>query len=332
MSNIVKFVDAQTLAIESIIKALVESLVALWSGVEQWDEQGIGAVRLQSVELVEAAQLEARRVVYANSLPVYQQAGVREGDFDVSTLGLSTPDYPRFDVTPVEVWERPLHEYRKKVASGSSKQEAITAALGRVESVADMEVRLAKRDQEARVNAAASKVIGYRRIIHPELSESGVCGLCVAAATRIYSKGELAAMHPSCKCTVAPVTRSSDPGLHLNDDDLRELYRRAGGTKRGQLSNVRLVDFVSGELGPVLTKEGDEKAYAKARYQVAQERRDRAVRPRDLAEVIQSLEDEIQGWEEILAEESSRVAQKAYQSRISRLRERVESMRGRLAA
>ncbi|MFW0183779.1 hypothetical protein ACN082_09810 [Rothia sp. CCM 9417] len=318
MASIARFVDAQTLAIESIVKSLVDALVALWSGVETWNEEGISFARAQSVELVESAQAEARRVVYAHSLPVYQQAGVSENQLSMGDLGLDTPDYPRRGVTAFEVWERPLREYRKKASSGASKQQAVSAALSRVETVADMEVRLAKRDQEARINLASERVMGYRRLIHPELSETGVCGLCVAAATRIYHRGDLSAIHPSCKCTIAPVTRTADPGLHLNDDDLRELYKRAGGTGKSSLSNVRLVDFVSGELGPVLTKEGTEKQYARSRYEVENERAARATKPRDVPEKIEALKWQISDLERIISEETLDLAKKIYERRLAR--------------
>ena len=37
-------------------------------------------------------------------------------------------------------------------------------------------------------------------------------------------------MHNRCKCTVAPIVGSNDPGLKLNSDDLMTIYKAAGKT------------------------------------------------------------------------------------------------------
>jgi hypothetical protein len=53
---------------------------------------------------------------------------------------------------------------------------------------------------------------GYRRVIHPELSKGGTCGLCVAASDRIYHVSELRAVHGRCECTTLPIVGEQDPG------------------------------------------------------------------------------------------------------------------------
>lgn len=108
-------------------------------------------------------------------------------------------------------------------------------------------------DEDAPDDEDEPDIIGYRRLIHPELSESGTCGLCIAAADRIYRTSELMPIHAHCKCTVGLIiTGQADVGLGLNRAQLRELYTLAGGTGKAKLAKVRYRRNRHGELGPVL--------------------------------------------------------------------------------
>ena len=129
-------------------------------------------------------------------------------------------------------------------------------ALGRVRELAEADIKMAQRERASRIlqSAAPQGVIGYRRIIHPERSKTGTCGLCLVAANRIYSTGELYPLHTGCQCEVLPVTEEHDPGLYLNREDLDAIYRIAGSTGASDLSNTRIKEYVSGEWGSVLRK------------------------------------------------------------------------------
>lgn len=101
------------------------------------------------------------------------------------------------------------------------------------------------------------KVIGYRRVVRPELSMHGPCGLCVVAATNWYTKSSLQGIHHLCKCVTLPVTADQDPGFRWNQEDLRRhldtIYGAAGGSTRGKdLKRVRVKITEHGELGPIL--------------------------------------------------------------------------------
>lgn len=297
MANFGGLSDAEGEAVGSIIARLIKMLLGLWSGVDRWDEESVIPTVIESIDLVEAAQLEVRRQVYAYSQQTYK--AVDADSFDDSVLGLEDPTYPRWDVTPLTVWNRPLQVYQRELATGASKEEAKTAALERVQSLAESEVKLAKRDQEARINLASEKAVGYRRIIHPELSKTGVCGTCIVAASRIYEKGDLLPIHNGCNCTVLPVTKSADPGLKLNQDDLDNLYGAAGSTSRKQLSNIRVREFVSGELGPILTKDGKEveESAEERKYKAAPDDVDRKAQPKDIQERIETLQASFESYE-----------------------------------
>lgn len=118
---------------------------------------------------------------------------------------------------------------------------------------------LEKDEKDALATAPkGEKVIGWRRVVRPELSMHGSCGLCVVAASQWYTKFDLQAIHHLCKCITLPVTKSSDPGLRWNAEDFRrnlnEIYGAAGGTTSGKkLKQIRVAVREHGELGPMLT-------------------------------------------------------------------------------
>lgn len=65
----------------------------------------------------------------------------------------------------------------------------------------------------------------------------------------------------NCKCTVAPITASNDPGLKLNSDDLMTIYKAAGktagrdySTDATDLTKLRVKVVNNSELGPVLLR------------------------------------------------------------------------------
>lgn len=139
--------------------------------------------------------------------------------------------------------------------------DPIEAAIQRVEAVADMDVQLADRAQSQHFLTEMPESLdikSWRRVIHPEESAGGSCGLCIAASDRIYYIEELRPIHGKCKCTVLPIVGDKDPGGGLNSLDLKTLYSHAGGTTAGHaLKRTRYKVDDHGELGPVLTFEKD---------------------------------------------------------------------------
>jgi hypothetical protein len=119
---------------------------------------------------------------------------------------------------------------------------------------------LALRAQAEKSIRNHPKIVGWRRVIHPERSREGTCGLCLVASDRIYSKQELLAIHDKCECTVAPIVRvggkTLDPGNDLNQQDLKDIYNLAGGNLAAKLKKVRVAYHVHGELGPVIGYRG----------------------------------------------------------------------------
>jgi hypothetical protein len=86
-----------------------------------------------------------------------------------------------------------------------------------------------------------------------------VCGLCIVAADRIYSRIEKMATHPGCRCSTAAILEGADPGRELNAEDLLRLYDAAGGTTGGRaLAKLRVQVAENGELGPILIPDGSQ--------------------------------------------------------------------------
>jgi len=163
-------------------------------------------------------------------------------------------------VAPEDVYGRVADHVRfVTVSRGVSEQQAALEGLRRAAAAADTDIMLADR---AQVTSFLSQrkprgVLGYRRVLHPELgSGAPPCGLCVVAATRTYHIEELMPIHARCRCSVAVLTGESDPGLQLNDEDLKTVlstvYQAAGGNTARQLKTVRVEFAEHGELGPII--------------------------------------------------------------------------------
>ena len=153
---------------------------------------------------------------------------------------------------PAEAYGRVADGYRWSTTMlGDSDEKAQQKAAVRIATTANTDVQLAVRAQYQKTMSAQGAT-GWRRILHPELSRTGPCGLCIVAADRVYRSEDLLPIHNRCCCEVLPVYQGADPGITLNGDDLAAVYAAAGGNTREQLRRVSVVMTEHGELGPVL--------------------------------------------------------------------------------
>lgn len=163
-------------------------------------------------------------------------------------------------VEPEEVYGRVADHVRFiTVSRGISPEQAALEGLRRAAAAADTDVMLADRAQIQKflTERKPKGVVGYRRILHPELGSGGPpCGLCVVASDRLYHVEDLMPIHTRCRCSVAVVTADSDPGQTLNSQDLALIYKAAGGNTRDQLKTIRVEYAEHGELGPVIVNAG----------------------------------------------------------------------------
>lgn len=238
---------------DSLILKLIKLLLGLWSNFDRWDDPVVVAGMVaRSASLVDSSSLSVRRLSRS-----YLGAVLQEMDAPPDSLPPIVNGYPRANVTPIEVYRRPVDDFIWRRRNGGTTAETQAAFEERLRAIAEADMMAAERDENDIVLRHSPKVTDYRRVIHPELSRSGTCGLCVVASQRTYRKGELLPLHGGDNCDVLPITKNDDPGLRLNDDDLKTIYAAAGSTAAAELLNTRITIGEHGELGPVLVKEGD---------------------------------------------------------------------------
>lgn len=168
----------------------------------------------------------------------------------------------------LEVYGRPADQYRYARSQGADEATAVKRATERAVALASDDVDLAMRAQSTHT-LTQRHAIGYRRVIHPELPTMAslkagdppppVCGLCVAASTRLYGPTEPMPIHDNCRCVPMGLYEAGDDvGGAINDAALKLLYAQAGNTTdRQALSHTRYSVHTHGELGPVLRLHGE---------------------------------------------------------------------------
>lgn len=257
LAELAAWLEAYSLTTDQVKEATSAAAAAAWLAFAGWYSRP----KVEALAREMAAQSAAAQQTTAGAASQYVAAVA-------AILGVSAPlpGVPfttiRNGVDPILVNTRPAEAYKRAVATGSTHEEALEKAGLRASGL--MLTDLTLQDRQA-MNAVMESmgVTQFRRIIRPELSRTGSCGLCIAAATKIYDTGDLMPIHPpSCKCVVMPIIGDQDPGLVLNDRDLRavlgQLYDDAGSTGRAALSNTKYQVNFHGEYGPVLTRAGDQ--------------------------------------------------------------------------
>lgn len=219
-------------------------------------------LQMQDVKVTPAPDIpldirgDSARVTKAGRLVIDRQ-GVSI-HYDIGDVRRMSPS----GMTTESVLKRPAAVARWELSQGAPEDVARERGLVRLNQVIDDNLMLAERLGAQQTLAKAvdmdikkgvePRVIGFRRVIHPEFSYGGTCGLCITASKQIYHYAQLLPIHNNCHCTIAPVTKENDPGADLNNMDLSTLYKHAGGTSPAHLKRTRYKVDEHGELGPVL--------------------------------------------------------------------------------
>lgn len=253
----------------NVVSELLRLLLGLWLPFTWWGRPDmVNAAAAQSAVYVDVATRRARRLSRA-----YMLQQLRMIDAEPATVPLIEDTYPRSGTPIVEVYKRPARQLEHLIRQEQKVIERKTGTIPdlpdvitdemmrsfeeRLTSLVEDDVAATVRDEAQKVMWSAPKVIGYRRLIHPEFSKTGTCGLCVVASSRFYTKSELMPLHDKCKCTISPITATRDMGLRLNDEDLARIYEAAGSTYAEDLKRIAVEVREHGELGPILTRKGE---------------------------------------------------------------------------
>jgi len=293
--TVAESVESAAQMTQSVIDRTTARVTALWERVDPYDGRAVEQFSRQAAQVTVAAQDQVARIHVASQARQLESMGVTvrvtpsvpedvrlasRADTPVSRPRVVVEEIPDVDIeygsnrvqvtmdpedsTTVQVFNRPARAYRYQKSIGADDATAVSVSVQRIEDLVDGNAILAQRMAEEQVLANAvdldNPIIGWRRIIHPEVvTKTGVCGLCVAAATRFYHIRNLKAIHSNCNCTIAAVTEDEDPGLELNEEDFDILYSAAGEASGGSrstfgrdLKKIRYRTDEHGELGLVL--------------------------------------------------------------------------------
>lgn len=272
-AQVAALVAANTVAYQRVEQNMLNAITAVLRQLFGFGWFNPALVRESTTQLVDIVE-DAQQAIAALT-ESYADAVMAAMDLQVPPKLLRRPvtlPAQLRKVNPRVEWERPARDARIARLLGFDEFEANERALRRAEQQARMDASLARREAERQRWGISTEVIGTRRVLRPEKSQHGPCGLCVVASTRIYGPGELKPLHGGCVCDSLPVTATADPGNDMNaadfevwsrrgeilekigltNDDLRAYYTAAGGTSRAGLQRVRVRTINHGELGPIL--------------------------------------------------------------------------------
>ncbi|MDN4174725.1 hypothetical protein QWY28_17320 [Nocardioides sp. SOB77] len=246
---------AQTSAATSSLTATTTATSAVaWQGFSAW--YAAAQVRGRAAEMAEFSVQAQHAIAGIYTEHVAQLLAALAGEGRVAVPPVGRPVI-RNGADLVQVHARPAAVFKETFALTADEDLALARAVERATQIIETDLMLAGRQAQT----DTMKVLGvtrYRRVLRPELSESGPCGLCVVAADRIYRVSDLLPMHaPRCKCVTMPIVGDLDPGIRLNREDLKAIYKAAGdSTAAEDLRRTRVQVNEHGELGPVLTVRG----------------------------------------------------------------------------
>lgn len=246
-----RLVDAESAAQARIERRAAASVASTVGAVESWYAPAdVRALSRQVGEIARSSSLAAAGATDAYLVRMLSSM-LDAPAKSVGVLDLSRP--LRSGVASYEqIYERVAQTVRYYESTGLSRAEAVARAAERADAMIRTDLALARRAQARRVYSATPAVTGYRRVIRPELSTTGVCGLCVAAADRTYSRADLLPIHDRCRCTTMPIIRGLDLGLAVDEGLLRAVYAESDSTSGRDLKRVRVRIEQHGELGPIL--------------------------------------------------------------------------------
>lgn len=254
LARITRILDARTAQRTQIQDRVMRAVLELVGSFDRWySSADIRALTERITAYVEAGQVQIGNLT--NSY--LSQVAFELTGKGYTPAPLINPGSLRAGVTHEDVYARLAAQYRYLITLGFTDIDALAAVQTRARNLTHMDMLLSVTHQ-SRGWQDYHRWRMFRRVIRPEASRTGVCGLCLVASDRLYYRGDLLPIHGNCFCDVIPVTRENDPGSILNRDTLDELYADAGfSTYADDLRKTKYVIAEHGELGPILVRDGD---------------------------------------------------------------------------
>ncbi len=195
------WVDQAAAARQRITETATGATQSAWLAFVGWYAT---AAVTQRAAAAAASSLSAQAMAAAALVQyVAQVTATLTGQRRVPAVAVEAPAVRNGAILTVVHAARPARVYRETFALTGDVDLATRRAADRAVELTETDIMLAARQAEL---AAMERlqVKRYRRVLRPELSESGPCGLCVVAADRIYTIGELMPLHGRCKCESCP--------------------------------------------------------------------------------------------------------------------------------
>lgn len=254
LAEVEALVDMHTAARAGLDERTIAAILMLYAGISLSDATAVAEAAEAAADTSNTAAL------LAAGLMAQYLASVTSS---MTGESLPTPAVLlgplRAGVDMRRVFQRPAKLYRRQVAKGVAPAEAFRQAMQLAALLTETNNTLAMRQASQAALAALGPeagITGYRRIVRPELSRTGSCGLCIVASDKVYRRAQLMPLHARCNCDVLPIVGAAggagDPGNSLNNLDLGDLYAAVDSNSGRDLKKVRVQVVEHGEYGPTL--------------------------------------------------------------------------------
>jgi hypothetical protein len=209
-----RVVTAQQQHLAALANRTAAALADTFAALPSVDDDGLELWLSEALPVVAAMQTSAVTASYAygNTLADMVRAAIAE---------LPAPDdiiaNLRGDVTPTDVYTRPIWDARNSIAAAGFAA-ALTTGANRAAALGRTDVATASRAGSAATREATEGCTGYSRV-----PGSGACEFCTLVAANTFSLDEPAPAHNNCTCGEAPVIGHHDAGAESRDAALGEL-------------------------------------------------------------------------------------------------------------
>ena len=217
-----------------------------FEGLGSWRDADIARFVSKVVPVVAAGQVKTAGLTTSYLAAMSRMAGFAPKP---------APGLPRDlrGVPLTEVYHRPAVALYTALADDEDLTTAVTRGSTLVEQLVAMDMQMANVRAAFETVSNDDRIVGWQRV----LGDDEPCPLCAIASTQRYHIEDLMPIHDRCRCDVAPIYGSEDPGRVVNEERLSEVQDQlsAQGLEYtgGQFKSDRSIRVnVHGEYGPTL--------------------------------------------------------------------------------